>query len=767
MISSQRAIRIKKLIILLLLIIGTAFSAKFAFTSPTFTYSEIVWKPRISSDSGSLLLSRSKAEELNLESRCSSVSMHEGVFFDAGGITLSKNKNFIVLESNNKSFENIVLEYPSGECKIMLSASLSNELISLVINDSKEFRQVKSVDFPIITKLVIPEGTAPTVDFVLIETRPTGIVIDISRYIFLLLAFISLVVCFSLYFGHRIILRSIDHYFFKALRLDFLSFFRIREPIDFVILFSLVFLSFTTPTFLDDGWVLARIKNYENTNVFSNIFQNSDVWLPQVHFWEYVLHSLNRLGLSFIYLRLFLALLLFLTWLLLKKMVFRGIPSQSRIYYLPAAVFLIFSSSWLITLRAEPAIVFLNTILIINLVSFIRTNQIFHYAITLLIGMLMIQTHQTGVVALGPILISSIIFLREIKRYRKIDLFFVFFMFLNLTVIIFSLFLDIGSVLEGLSEFSNSSHNLSYINEPLRYIYLFRDSSGLRIFTVLILFLNLVFSFLFFKLYSRLEKLLFLTSLTQFLGLILTSSKWPWHFGAYTVSVVVIMFLVSKYMLTNPRKLLVILYLMFLTFSLGFSLNSIGTWGHFDLVGLNWTVFSDLFGLDNNYKTYILLSMLFVFVILIFNLKSFNTKPLYAFFFSLYVIPLILTQFWLISDNFKTKNWTPLKQNIYQFQGLRYCGAVDPVMNEQLMSVRDDYSLFAGPFEFVLFPCINFPYPRTGVWPRIDFAVEGATLLPELYDLRTSKFGCSLYSNICFSRLSYPIAKVSILEKNS
>jgi hypothetical protein len=209
------------------------------------------------------------------------------------------------------------------------------------------------------------------------------------------------------------------------------------------------------------------------------------------------------------------------------------------------------------------------------------------------------------------------------------------------------------------------------------------------------------------------------------------------------------------------------IYSLFLIISIGYSLSRTSPWGFYDLRILNWDDFSNIFGFKNGIWMIVLSLTIFVFVFIIPRFISITPTIFQSFFFSVLIIPLFLTNFWIIFDNFNSSSWTSLKQNVNQLYNSNYCGAIDSELNQKLMKFDINYNLYSGPFEFTLFPCSNFPFPEGGVWPKIDFKVADATVFPSIFELSETPFACSGYSNICINYLQYPIAKFNLFENRT
>ena len=89
-----------------------------------------------------------------------------------------------------------------------------------------------------------------------------------------------------------------------------------------------------------------------------------------------------------------------------------------------------------------------------------------------------------------------------------------------------------------------------------------------------------------------------------------------------------------------------------------------------------------------------------------------------------------------------------------------------PVINKQklIKNVNRKKSIFAGPYEYTNFPCINFPFPENGYWPKIDYAVKGTSKWnpSEFPELTLTEVGCSGYSKFCVYDVDYLVARVSV-----
>ncbi len=876
-------------------------SVIFAFTPPQFKNTEIVWQPTSNLDSGSLKLSRGWAEELLVETECQRLKGVEGILFDSGGTILEKNSDQVFLRSPQDRFKKITLQLPNDFCIIQVLISHKQSIVSLKVNEDIQEIHIGKNQVPIVNKLFIPSTETPTINKITIQTRSIGIENNKLRYsILLVLALIFfIIVILNFTYDKKLI----------KIKIKF-------SGLDLFVLGYLAIISFITPNFLDDGWVLARNDNYENSGIFSNIYDNNDAWLPQAHIWEMGLLLFRYIGFEFIHLRILIAFILFLSWYGLHHLIFKKYVTKINSHlFVPASVFLIFSSAWLMTIRPEPFIVFLAIFATVNVYRYRENNSFTTLIIIVTLSALALATHQTGVVLLGPLSVTAYFWFKSIEKARAEESIKYVLLGGSLSLIVVFLFLDVKNVLEGFREFSyNQSYYTGIFSETVRYNLVFQ-SSNIRVYSIVLMLIFLIVAFKFIDHFTVDEKILWTISILGTFALFLTSSKWAWHLGSYAFFASAYSGLAMKKLLIdkhNKSNLFIIISLtVAIIYAGATSLESSASWGNQDLQVLSWQTFIDTYGGSSNHKMWSLILILVV-AVLIWGLHKNATRSISAIIAFILLVPLALTQYWIILDDRKSNGWTQLSQNIKSLRHTNYCGAFEetpivtsdieftkvsddkfildndlykegfeksstlhrgplgtvenwgtylfnseenylrtpiftlgnerdlivwttsgaqngieinahfidsdgkivyseplavvlekvwilnyllipekanyvyfeivdsnfdpdgwaavsaPVLNKQklIKNVNRKKSIFAGAFEYTNFPCINFPFPENGYWPKIDYVVEGTSFWnpSEFPELTLTEVGCSRYSKFCVYDVDYSMAKVSVIE---
>ena len=78
-------------------------------------------------------------------------------------------------------------------------------------------------------------------------------------------------------------------------------------------------LALVTPPLIDDGWYLGRTSVLQDRWWFGNVYATEDAWLPQGALHELILSVLQSAGLELAHLRIGAALIVALTWVVLRR----------------------------------------------------------------------------------------------------------------------------------------------------------------------------------------------------------------------------------------------------------------------------------------------------------------------------------------------------------------------------------------------------------------------------------------------------------------
>jgi hypothetical protein len=591
----SRRDRIALLLALAAVVVGLVFT----LLPPQFKRSEITWEPASPDASGTLILARGAPESFELESTCDKVRSADPAvpLLSAGSIVLSVAEGDLLLQAEAASPAARV-PLPSGSCSVLGRYDLATSTVTLTAGEESDAASTKA---PRVTGLIAP-GTAPAIDRVVLRTQPTGLTTSWLRWslglLTLALAGTSLVLLARASSGGRR----------ERLR-DKVSH---LEPVDGVVLLALLGLAVLAPALFDDGWVMGRSGMLLDRWWFGNIYTTEDAWLPQGFLHELVLAWLQELGWRLAHLRVLMAVGLAASWVVLRHQVLAPVLGRRDSQLLPAAAtFVAVSGAWLITVRAEPVVVMLGTLTLAAWMSMERRPRPIMLAMGIIAAALAIGAHQTGWVALGPLLFLVYAAVRPTGTDRQPWSALITAAAAGGAISLLTVFtaVDLRTVLAGGRAFTaTTSYTAGIFSEPDRYVSLFSgDNTGARVFTALLVAALALSAALAIGTDSA-RRRLWLVSFAWLGGLLLTSSKWPWHLGVYVVPATVFAAITAEAWRRQgrPAGMGRAALLPMITLLAATALTFVGRWGDADLSTLAWTDLSEgLLGGSRRYWWYL------------------------------------------------------------------------------------------------------------------------------------------------------------------
>lgn len=658
-----------------LLLTGVGSLIAFGVTPPTFTKSEIKWSPQTAADGGYFNLSRGWPESLDITTTCLRVAnFKDGNLLDLGGLVIFSSDSSLVVESPIPAIFSYSANLPKGDCDIQVSFRSDLGTLSTKINGELKVHYLAESAFPRISKLIIPATSLPTIAAVTITTRPTGIS---HQGIRLLYFFISLLVFFVLTI-HIVIgdkkkwgkhLFHLPHIFL----------------VDVFVMLTLSSAAFLIPPLVDDGWVWQSLTGFSGRGVFSNYYENLDAWKPQGYVNEFFLHWLISLGLSFFWLKLVIALMLSTCWIAIRSVILVPFFGKSNLILLPcAAMWVTFSSVWLISLRAEPWVVLCSVISLISLASFNQSQRYLSLVFCLTSSGLALCLHQTGWTVLSTAIVAIFIAWRRDKnKLGSYYLVLAVSVSIGLVFLVFFLPMDLQSLLNNAREFSSSSHSGGGpFFEWKRYFYLIGDetTSGARVFSIFVLGLFAYLSATISSKFNGAVRPFWYCTILSPLLLSLTSSKWTWHFGVLLVPAVISVVFVSSAFLSsdlpiNQKRFTSSGVISLLTVLAGSAISISNHWGYYDFSKDSWELFSTTFGPVSKGPFWLLLIIAIVTFMQVASKRHVHFVSIIT--SVILILPLSLSYVWIVKDAPSSPHWSYFKQNLNQFLGHDTCGALD------------------------------------------------------------------------------------------
>ncbi|QIK75454.1 arabinosyltransferase domain-containing protein [Nocardioides piscis] len=637
----------------------------FALVPSSFHRAQIEWKPTTAADGGSLPLTRTYPDEVEVFTTCDLVrGGDDGALLTAGTLVMALDQGAVAV-STTQYDPAARVELPPGSCDVHAAYRASTSTLALTAGDNSD-----EVRTPAPTINTLTTGDLPRVQRVEILTRPAGVLWSWGRALAGLLTLALATAATVLLVRAQ---RGRPPARTRRLPRHHLA------PVDAAVALSLLGLTFIVPALLDDGWVLARTELLVQRHWFGNVFATSDAWLPQGFPHEMVLAALAAMGAEFIHLRLFMALCLTVAWVVLRTRVLSPVIGEKASRWPPvAATFLAFGGAWLTTIRAEPIVVLCGVVTLAALVSMHHRPGPFPVLTGLLSAGLAMTAHQTGWVCLGPTVLLLMAAVRAVRIDRRTAWLYGAAVLIAVATSAVALFLalDLRSTLDGARAFSTQDSYTGMFGELSRYEQIFYPgTTGARSFTVLLLVALGLTAGTWVAITNEAQRLLWLASLLWIGGLLLTSSKWPWHLGVYAVPATVFAAL-AAHAVCQDRRVTGLpgraLLLPLVVLAAGLTLTrSQGGWGAADLSVRSWAEFGALM---RQTVWYVALAAALCLGVLADRrlLRGPSTVMLSV----AIVFPLVVNLCWIALDA-REDGWSFSGMNARQLAGDNACGVLD------------------------------------------------------------------------------------------
>jgi Mycobacterial cell wall arabinan synthesis protein len=354
-----------------------------------------------------------------------------------------------------------------------------------------------------------------------------------------------------------------------------------------------------TPAFWDDGWVRATLDGFPKLGAFSNYYTQADFPQPLGYWWAWLTRAWSGSAQSLLLLRLAPLALVVSSWWTLRRWVLDPLVSpqaRSMVHAVAALAFCVGSASYLMTLRPEPLVAFVETLTLVAVVRFWRAPGPAPLLALAVLGALAVTAHQTGsivVLTATAIVAPALRWACERDRLERVTTLVVVTIFGGtLGVLLLGLDSDWRLVRAGVASFrAGDSYRSGITDVPReRYDYLVNLPGLQRYWVAFAVVIALVWVFVGLGVRARTVRGVGYACALGYGGLLFTSSPWPWHFGALvTASTVLAAFTVMR-LLEWRRVGTGLLIAMAVAGSLGLSwaLASTKPWTLGDLVDHTW-----------------------------------------------------------------------------------------------------------------------------------------------------------------------------------
>lgn len=645
-----------------LVLISFILAVVFAYVPASFDRSTITWRPDSGSDSGSLQLTRGSPERMTIETTCDLARAQAGSghsLLSTGSIDLSVVDDVVVLQSAADG-PRAEADLPSGDCVIRAAYAHETSLLQLSVGD---VRDEVVVDPPAIQGLYTTDPASITkVD---IATQETGLAPSWGRWTVGLVALAALLAGAALLWLPASRPRLVPR----------------LAPVDGFVTVGVVGLALVTPPLIDDGWIFTRSRELLDRWWFGDLYAANDAWLPQGTMHEVVLSVLQAAGLELAHVRILVALLVALTWVVLRRGVLVPVVGEAASRWpAAAATYVAFAGAWMITVRQEPTVVFLAVLALAVAVSAERSVRPGLVFAGLLAAGLALATHQSGWVAAAPAAMILWSIGGEIRRDRA--------QLPALTTAVVAatsgFFLvvfaaaDIHTVVEGASTLSEGAHSLGALDELARYDRLFAGPAG-RVSTVLVLLVWCLVGSLGINHAAPRSRRLWILCMLWLGGLLVTSSKWEWHLAVYAVPAVGLATLAGVELHRRDRASVLgtsaVLVMVGLTAGMGMS--AMGGWNLGDLSNRTWPELTTLLvGEPTRIYWYLALLALLALGMLADGRRG-RWQPAALVVMCLSILfPIGASMAWLVADA-REPGWSLTGANLRQLTDSNACGVLD------------------------------------------------------------------------------------------
>lgn len=563
-----------------LILISLILSVLFAFVPASFNSSSIVWRPDSSTDSGSLQLTRAAPERMSIETTCELARTRTEdapSMLDTGSLDLSVVGGEVRLRSTSDG-PAATVGLPPGDCEILATYTHDGSVLELTVGDDRD-----EITAAAPTILGLYTSNPASVTRVDLTTQATGLAPSWGRWTIGLVALTALVVGVALLWLRLPLFRKRPRVRDMVSRL---------APVDGFVAVGVLALALITPPLIDDGWYLGRTSVLQDRWWFGNVYATEDAWLPQGALHELVLSTLQSAGLELAHLRIGAALLVALTWIVLRRGVLVPVVGErSSRWPAAAATYIAFAGAWLITVRQEPVVLLLGVLALAVAISEERSTRPGLAFAGLMAAGLAVSTHQTGWVAAAPAVMIVWSVGSEVRRDRSrwLDLGTAVVAAVAGSVLVVFAAADIHTVLEGARTFSSELHGSGPLDEMNRYRFLFYGP-GARVSTVLLLLVWCLAATRGVSGDDARSKRLWILCVLWLAGLLATSSKLEWHLGVYAAPAVGLATLagVGLRQGDHARLLGTSAVLVLVTVAAATGMNASGSWNFRDVSTRSW-----------------------------------------------------------------------------------------------------------------------------------------------------------------------------------
>jgi hypothetical protein len=308
------------------------------------------------------------------------------------------------------------------------------------------------------------------------------------------------------------------------------------HPADGLVAIALLSWWVLSPTFLDDGWIIARERMFSRAGGFTNYFDAFGANIPNDYWLEWVQHWLadNSLLVARVPSLLCLAAVWLLCRVVLERSVRGSVGTSSPALWALASGFLAGALAWGMTVRPEPVTALFVVAVLVCIVRFLEREGAAPLALIALLLPFAFTSHHASFVALAPLVVTAPALLRWARPNVSAASAMVTSSIAVLTILLF-VGADLDQRRADAETYASFGGGHNWRAEILRYAQLLEFPYGtpLRRASIALLALTL----LAFLLRDRAVRRPLLDLPAQSLAVALVlfvaiPSKYAWHFGA-------------------------------------------------------------------------------------------------------------------------------------------------------------------------------------------------------------------------------------------
>ncbi len=461
-----------------------------------------------------------------------------------------------------------------------------------------------------------------------------------------------------------------------------------------------------SPAFPDDGWVMTRQSMFESAGGFSNYYNSLGTNLPLSYWLEWAQHWLTQSSSALVVLRIPALLCLAAAWLLCRWVLARVLASSVGDDHIAlwalASAFAVGALSWGMTLRPEPVVAVLVAGVLACAVRFVERETVAPIAIAVVLVALAVPAHPSGIVSIAPLLVVGPKLVRWARSRVSVSA-----TILATGVALLVTVAVVGSDLEQRSSDAATIRaygdaTASWQDEVARYNFLLVPPYGTPLRRESVALMGLAVLALLLRTRRNGALLLNLPSAALAMGLlllILTPSKWPWHFGTLLAIAAVSVAcetarLRSQAARPHRTRHLPLLWVGAAMVAAAWSWSARGQWNSSDLRTLDWTLgFESRLSLTNLAAILPGLMLLGAALSEVARRRHEHLREVpwrvASWTVPLLALPLVaFTVGVLVVDAGKTGSWTLTNQNIAALRGDSGCGFADDLVALQPSSTR-------------------------------------------------------------------------------